>query len=84
MLVVHLDCKITQIIRRIIIFEKKRADFWLHACLYVDKKGLLIMLVAENKSEEKDIKLIVFYRKDDSPSLFRGKLFNFVPLLNYP
>ena len=30
------------------------------------------------KSEEKGIKVIVFCRKDDFPSLFRGKLANFV------
>jgi len=30
------------------------------------------------KSEEKGIKVIVFCRKNDFPSLFRGKLANFV------
>ena len=30
------------------------------------------MLIAENKSEEKDIKLAVFCRKIDFFSLFRG------------
>ena len=35
------------------------------------------------KSEEKGIKVIVFCRKDDFPSLFRGKLANFVRVFNY-
>ena len=39
------------------------------------------MLVAENKSEEKDIKTIVLCRKMDFPSLFRGKIINFVRVL---
>ena len=39
------------------------------------------MVSAKIKSEEKDIKLSVFYRKDDFPSLFRGKLANFVRVI---
>ena len=35
------------------------------------------------KSEEKGIKVIVFCRKNDFPSLFRGKLANFVRVFNY-
>lgn len=35
------------------------------------------------KSEEKGIKVIIFCRKDDFPSLFRGKLANFVRVFNY-
>ena len=33
--------------------------------------------------EPKDTKVIVFCRKDDFPSLFRGKLANFVCVFNY-
>ena len=35
------------------------------------------------KSEEKGIKVIIFCRKDDFPSLFREKLANFVCVFNY-
>ena len=41
------------------------------------------MVSTKNKSEEKGIKVIVFYRKNDFPSLFRGKLANFVRVSNY-
>lgn len=40
--------------------------------------AVLKKLVAEKKSEVIDIKLVVFCRKKAFPSLFRGKLFNFV------
>ncbi len=36
----------------------------------------------KNKSEEKDTKVIEFYRKNIFPSLFRGKLANFVCVSN--
>ena len=36
------------------------------------------MVSTKNKSEVIDIKLVVFCRKIDFFSLFRGKLFNFV------
>ena len=39
------------------------------------------MLVAENKSEEKDIKLLVLDGKIDNLSLFYKKTINFVRIL---
>ena len=39
------------------------------------------MLVVENKSEEKDIKLLVLGGKIDYLSLFCGKIINFVRVL---
>jgi DNA-binding Xre family transcriptional regulator len=41
------------------------------------------LLVEENKSEEKDIKLIVFYRKTGFFSSFCGNSINFVRVLLY-
>ena len=41
------------------------------------------MVSTKNKSEEKDIKLTVFYRKMVFFSLFGGNLINFVRVLLY-
>ena len=45
--------------------------------------NVLKLLVEENKSEEKDIKLTVFYRKMVFFSSFCGNLINFVRVLLY-
>ena len=43
-----------------------------------DFNSYVYLLIKGYKSEEKGIKVIAFCRKDDFPSLFRGKLANFV------
>ena len=48
-----------------------------------DFNSYITLLIQGCKSEEKGIKVIVFYRKDDFPSLFREKLANFVRVINY-
>jgi len=45
--------------------------------------NVLKLLVEENKSEEKDIKLTVFYRKKGFFSSFCGNSINFVRVLLY-